>query len=131
MKCLVTGGAGFIGSHLCERLWEKGEVVCLDNFDPYYSPKIKPKNIEPLIEHPDFELVEGSILDKELLWDGVESYLVNQYSSGKISKGKLVELLDLDIYGVNEVLEKHHIKSTISYERFTRGIEIAEKSSEY
>lgn len=67
MKYLVTGGAGFIGSHLCERLVEKGEVVCLDNFDPYYSPQVKRNNIKPLIEHPDFELVEGSILDKELL----------------------------------------------------------------
>ena len=67
MKYLVTGGAGFIGSHLCERLLEKGEVVCLDNFDPYYSPQAKRKNIEPLMQQPDFELVEGSILDKEML----------------------------------------------------------------
>ncbi len=67
MKYLVTGGAGFIGSHLCERLLEKGGVVCLDNFDPYYSPQAKRKNIEPLIKHPDFELVEGNILDRELL----------------------------------------------------------------
>lgn len=67
MKYLVTGGAGFIGSHLCERLVENGEVVCLDNFDPYYSPQTKRKNIEPLIEHSNFELIEGSILDRELL----------------------------------------------------------------
>ena len=67
MKCMVTGGAGFIGSHLCERLLEMGEVLCLDNFDPYYSPQIKRGNIESLIKHPDFELVEGSILDKDLL----------------------------------------------------------------
>lgn len=67
MKFLVTGGAGFIGSWLCERLVEKGEVVCLDNFDPYYSPQAKRKNIKPMIEHPDFILVEGSILDLELL----------------------------------------------------------------
>jgi len=67
MKFVVTGGAGFIGSWLCERLVEMGEVVCLDNFDSYYSPQAKRKNIEPLIEHPDFELVEGSILDCDLL----------------------------------------------------------------
>ncbi|MCD4815539.1 MAG: GDP-mannose 4,6-dehydratase [Methanosarcinales archaeon] len=67
MKLLVTGGAGFIGSWLCERLVEMGEVVCLHNFDSYYSPQAKRKNIEPLIEHPDFKLVEGSILDRELL----------------------------------------------------------------
>jgi len=67
MKFLVTGGAGFIGSWLCERLLEMGGVVCLDNFDPYYSPQDKRKNIEVLNEHQDFELVEGSILDRELL----------------------------------------------------------------
>ena len=64
MKYLVTGGAGFIGSWLCERLLEKGEVVCLDNFDPYYSPQAKRKNIEPLMTHSYFELVEGSILER-------------------------------------------------------------------
>ena len=67
MKYLVTGGAGFIGSHLCDRLLKKGEVVCLDNFDQYYSPQAKQKNIEPLIRHPDFKLIRGNILDLELL----------------------------------------------------------------
>jgi len=62
----------------------------------------------------------------EYLNDGVESSLVNQYSSGKISKGKLAELLKVEIYEVNEVLEKYHVKSSVGYERFTRGIEIAE-----
>jgi len=75
-----------------------------------------PKNIDTILdlrsreEHND----RISVL-KQMLWDGVESYLVNKYSSLKISKGKIIELLDLDIYGVNEVLEKHYIKSTISY----------------
>ena len=67
MKFLVTGGTGFIGSWLCERLLESGEVVCPDDFDPYYSPQDKRKNIELLIKHPDFELAEGNILDRELL----------------------------------------------------------------
>lgn len=67
MKYLITGGAGFIGSHLCERLVEKGEVVCLDNFDPTYDPATKKANIEPFLEHENFELVVGDIRDKELL----------------------------------------------------------------
>ena len=73
MKYLVTGGAGFIGSHLCERLLEKGEVMCLDNFDTTYDPAAKKRNIEPFLEHDNFELVVGDIRDKELLlklvWD--------------------------------------------------------------
>lgn len=69
MKYLVTGGAGFIGSHLCGRLMKKGEVVCLDSFDPYYDPQVKRKNIEPFMDNPYFELVEGNILDKQLLFD--------------------------------------------------------------
>ena len=44
---LVTGGAGFIGSHLCERLLSDGvRVICLDNFDSFYDPNIKIKNVE-------------------------------------------------------------------------------------
>ena len=91
-----------------------------------------PKNIENILDlRSREEHIDKISVLKQMLWEGVESYLVNQYSSGKVSKGKLAELLNLDIYGVNEVLEKYHVKSSISYERFTRGIEIAEKSSEY
>jgi len=57
-RILVTGGAGFIGSHLCERLLEYGfEVTCLDNF--FTGAR---KNIIHLLEHPYFELVRHDII---------------------------------------------------------------------
>lgn len=68
MKILVTGGAGFIGSHLCEKLLEKSyKVICLDNFNDYYDPKIKEKNIADALEHKNFRLVRGDILDNKIL----------------------------------------------------------------
>jgi len=68
MRALVTGGAGFIGSHICERFVKEGdEVVCLDNFDPYYAPSLKRENIKPLLASDKFNLVEGDIRDRELV----------------------------------------------------------------
>ena len=65
---LVTGGAGFIGSHLCERLLSHGmKVIGLDNFDTFYDPKIKIKNAETIATRfPDlFDLVTGDIRNPE------------------------------------------------------------------
>lgn len=68
MKTLVTGGAGFIGSHLIGRLLSDGhEVVCLDSFDTYYDPLIKRQNIAPYLSHDGFSLIEGDINDRGLL----------------------------------------------------------------
>ena len=69
---LVTGGAGFIGSHLSERLLkEDNSVVCIDNFDNYYDPDIKTRNVERIKnQFPDrFDLVPGDIRNPEQLRD--------------------------------------------------------------
>lgn len=64
MKILVTGGAGFIGSHLIRRLLKlKYPVVCIDNFDDYYSPKIKEENIQEFITNKRFKLYRADICD--------------------------------------------------------------------
>lgn len=65
---LVTGAAGFLGSHLCERLLADGhEVWGLDNFDPVYSPAAKRDNLREALRHPRMHLVEGDIRDGVLL----------------------------------------------------------------
>lgn len=62
MKILVTGGAGFIGSHLCEDLIQKGfSVVALDNFDPFYPVSQKEHNLSWLKQQPKFSLVRGDV----------------------------------------------------------------------
>ena len=61
---VVTGAAGFIGSHVSEALIARGDsVIGLDNFDPYYDPAIKRRNITDLQASDRFRLIEGDIRD--------------------------------------------------------------------
>ncbi|MDY0355824.1 MAG: GDP-mannose 4,6-dehydratase [Sedimentisphaerales bacterium] len=65
MKAVVTGAAGFIGSHLTERLLEEGHaVVGIDSFDTFYDPQIKRRNIARSLQNPGFHLVEADIRDQ-------------------------------------------------------------------
>jgi UDP-glucuronate 4-epimerase len=62
MRILVTGAAGFIGSHLCERLCARGDdVVGFDNFDPFYPRDVKQRNLAGPAGSPRFAFVEGDL----------------------------------------------------------------------
>jgi UDP-glucuronate 4-epimerase len=64
MRYLVSGGAGFIGSHLCEVLLARGhQVVAADNFDPYYSRDLKEANLAACYRNANFRLIEADICD--------------------------------------------------------------------
>jgi len=68
MRILLTGGAGFIGSHLAERmLASRHEVWVVDNFDPYYDPKIKRRNLKKALASRNFRLLEGDIRNRLFL----------------------------------------------------------------
>ena len=65
---LITGGAGFIGSTLAEKLLEANyQIITVDCFCDYYSPNIKTKNIEQAFSHPNYKLYRANIEDKKEL----------------------------------------------------------------
>jgi nucleoside-diphosphate-sugar epimerase len=67
VRCLVTGAAGFIGSHICETLLSAGhDVVGLDAFVPYYPRAVKEQNLTPLLAHPRFAFHELDLRTDDL-----------------------------------------------------------------
>ena len=74
MEILVTGAAGFIGSHLCERLVARGDrVTGFDNFDPFYPRAVKERNLAGLRRNPAFRLVEGDLTDPQDIESALDS----------------------------------------------------------
>ena len=70
MTILVTGAAGFIGSHLADRLCRRGEdIIGLDNFNDYYDPARKRANEKRLCQYPNFRMVEADVRDRRRMFD--------------------------------------------------------------
>lgn len=121
MKALVTGGAGFIGSHLVDRLLNEGyNVTAIDNFDAYYDPKLKYKNIEHNLKNPNFRLIEGDIRDGrniETAMNDLELIFHEAAQPGvRISVNDPIKTNDINIMGTLNVLEtarKKDIKKII------------------
>ena len=68
MHIFLTGGAGFIGSHLAERLLGRGDrVTILDDLNDYYDPQLKRRNLQGIVDQPSASFIEGDIRDMPLL----------------------------------------------------------------
>jgi len=106
----VTGVAGFIGSHLCEYLIEKGfEVVGIDSFMDYYPRSIKEANIADLRKDQNFEFVEASLLEVDLaeLLDGIDVVFHQSAQAGvRASWGQTFKIYsDNNILATQKLLE--------------------------
>jgi UDP-glucose 4-epimerase len=123
MKYLVTGGAGFIGSHISDSLIKRGDqVVVLDNLSTGNR-----KNIEHLLKNPSFTLTEGSILDTSVVNDVVNSVDHVLHFAAAVGVFTIVdkplESLTTNIRGTENILEASH--------RFKKEVLIASSSEIY
>lgn len=128
MIYFVTGGAGFIGSHLSQALMKQGhDIISIDNFNDYYDPALKEKNLE-LVEQTAKEtgcfymMIRGDIRDKDLVnrifeeykFDGVVSLAANAGVRPSIEDP--LYYVDVNLIGLTNLLEvsrKHNMKSFV------------------
>jgi UDP-glucuronate 4-epimerase len=107
---LVTGGAGFIGSHLVDSLLRDGaRVTVIDNFDPFYDRSLKLANIAPHRGHASWRLVEGDIRDASILpsLPGDIDIIVHLAAAAGVrpSIAEPVRYQEVNVYGTQNLLE--------------------------
>jgi UDP-glucuronate 4-epimerase len=119
VNLIVTGGAGFIGAHLCRRLLEAGHrVAAVDNFDPFYDPAYKRRSVAELERHPGFRLVEADLLEGEAALRGLGAA---GFGSGEVDA--VVHLAARA--GVRPSIEQPVLYSRVNVEGTTQALELA------
>jgi nucleoside-diphosphate-sugar epimerase len=129
MKCLVTGAAGFIGSHLCERLVQDGHaVVGVDAFIPYYPRAVKEGNLRALHGHPAFTFHAVDLRTDELspLVDGVEAVFHLAAMAGLTKSWT-----DFDLYASCNLTATHRLLEAVRGRPGLRRFLYASTSSVY
>ena len=113
---LVTGAAGFVGSHLCEKLLKDDvNVTGIDNFDPFYNRKIKENNISNALKNPNFKFIELDIRNYKGLFEKlVDDYEVIAHIAAKAgvrpSINDPIEYQEVNLYGTQNLLEFAKLK---------------------
>lgn len=112
MTTLVTGGAGFVGSHVAEVLAERGDrVVAVDNFNDYYDPRLKRVNAERVEAHEGATVIEADIRDGEAMREIIKSHGVRRIAhlaamaGVRLSVEQPLLYLDVNLTGTAQLLE--------------------------
>ena len=128
-RILVTGGAGFIGSHLIDSLLADGaSVISLDNFDGFYARAVKQANVAHHRDNPQCELIDGDVRDRAAL-DGLQGRIdaivhLAALAGVRPSIAEPVRYAEVNIKGTQNLLE-------FARERAVRQFVFASSSSVY
>jgi UDP-glucuronate 4-epimerase len=110
MKILVTGCAGFIGSHVCENLLKTTNHIIygFDNLDPYYDVKLKRKNVDILLNYSNFKFIEEDIVDTTLINEIIFDKIIHLASMAGVrySIENPQKYIDVNVKGFINILEQ-------------------------
>ncbi len=130
MRCLVTGVAGFVGSHLAERLLADGHEVCgIDAFIDYYDRRLKERNLEEARSWRSFSFIEGNLVDLPLaaLLDGVD-WVFHQAAQAGVRSSWGQEFMR---YTECNVLATQRLLETVRHTSSVKRVVYASSSSVY
>ena len=152
MQILITGGAGFIGSTLADKMLKDGcRVVVIDNFNDFYDKNLKEQNVEANLKNPDYKLYRGDICDKELLQkvfseNSIDKVIHLAACAGvRTSIEAPLEYVYSNVYGTVNILEcmkKFNVKKLVfassssvygncTAQKFSEDLKISEPISPY